>query len=333
MGRVTIRDVAELADVSVATVSAVINRNKYVSPELKRRVEQAIDQLGYTRDLVARSLRIKETKTIGLIFTNITSPIWPPLVRAAQKVAQQAGFDTFLVTTDEDVERESSSLNSLLAKQVDGILITPAFSEGYEHIREASLSIPIIAIERKVPGVECVITNNGEVTRRAVMHLIDHGYRRIGLVTIPLLGSNIGERIEGYRHTLREHGLYAPDLVREADFVGDTAFDLALDLISNKGVDAIFTTSQSTAMGALRAANRLGRRVPDDLALFGYDDVPWMEVVASPLSTIRQPAQDMSRLATELLLERLEGREPSGAAMHRLESSLIIRRSCGCCEE
>jgi DNA-binding LacI/PurR family transcriptional regulator len=106
-----------------------------------------------------------------------------------------------------------------------------------------------------------------------------------------------------------------------------------LDLISIKGVDAIFTTSQSTAMGVLRAANQLGCRVPDDLALFGYDDVPWMEVVSSPLSTIRQPAQDMSRLATELLLERPEGREPSGAAMHLLESSLVIRRSCGCCEE
>ncbi|NIV33830.1 MAG: substrate-binding domain-containing protein [Anaerolineae bacterium] len=332
MSRVTIRDVAELADVSVATVSAVINRNKYVSPELKRRVERAIDQLGYRRDLVARSLRIKETKTIGLIFTNITSPIWPPLVRAAQKVAQQAGFDTFLVTTDEDGEREKTSLSSLLAKQVDGILITPASSEGYEHIREASRSIPIIAIERKVPGVECVITNNGEITRQAVNHLIDHGYERIGLVTIPLLGSNIGERIEGYRRTLREHDLYDPDLVREADFVGDTAFDLALDLISIKGVDAIFTTSQSTAMGVLRAANQLGCRVPDDLALFGYDDVPWMEVVASPLSTIRQPAQEMATLATELLLERLEGREPSGAAMHMLESSLVIRCSCGCCE-
>lgn len=330
MGRVTIRDVADLADVSVATVSAVINKNKYVSPELKRRVERAIDQLGYRRDLVARSLRIKETKTIGLIFTNITSPIWPPLVRAAQKVAQQAGFDTFLVTTDEDVAREKMSLNSLLAKRVDGILITPAFSEGYEHIREASLSVPVIAIERKVPGVECVITNNQEVTRQAIRHLIDHGYQRIGMVTIPLLGSNLAERVGGYRRTLQEHGLYDPGLVREADFAGDTAFSLALDLISNTDVDAIFTTSQSTAMGALRAARQLGRRIPDDLALFGYDEVPWMEVVPSPLSTIRQPAQEMARLATELLLERLEGHDPLGVPVHMLESSLVIRRSCGC---
>jgi LacI family transcriptional regulator len=283
--------------------------------------------------LVARSLRINETKTIGLIFTNITSPIWPPLVRAAQKVAQQAHFDTFLVTTDEDVEREKISLNSLLAKRVDGILITPALSEGYEHIREAALSVPLIAIERKVPGVECVITNNEEISSQAVRHLIEHGYKRIGLVTIPLLGSNTAERVAGYRRILRDHGLYDPDLVRETDFVGETAFRLALDLMTNLNVDAIFTTSQSTAMGTLRAANHLGLRVPDDLALFGYDDVPWMEVVTSPLSTIRQPAQEMATLATELLLERLAGREPGGATMHILESSLIIRHSCGCGEK
>jgi LacI family transcriptional regulator len=327
--RVTIRDVAELAEVSVATVSAVVNQNKYVSPELQQRVEQAIDELGYRPNLVARSLKMRETKTIGLIFTNITSPIWPPLVRAAQKVAQHAGFDTFLVTTDEDVEREKVSLQSMLAKRVDGILITPALSDTYEHIQEAAFIVPVIAIERRVPGVECVLTNNEEISYQAVRHLVDHGYQRIGLVTIPILGSNIADRIAGYRRALLENGQYDPNLIRETDFAGNTSFNLSLELLSETKVEAIFTTSQSTAMGVLRAAGQLGRRVPEDLALVGYDDVPWMEVVSGPLSTVRQPVEGMATLATELLLQCLADRETCDVT-HTLESSLIIRRSCGC---
>lgn len=327
--RVTIRDVAKLADVSVATVSAVINKNKYVSPTLRLRVEQAIERLDYRPDLLARGLKIRETKTIGLVFTNTTSPIWPPVVRAAQRVAEQADFDTFLVTTDENAEREKRSLHSLLSKRVDGIVIAPAFSQYYEHVREISLSVPVVAIERRVPGIECVLTNNMDISYQAVSHLVEHGYQRIGLVTIPVLGANAADRVEGYRRALQENGLYNPSLIREVDFAGDTAFDLSLDLLSSIEVDAIFTTSQSTAMGALRAARQMGRRIPDDLALFGYDDVPWMEVVACPLSTTRQPAPEMAELATELLLKDLEGREPENTA-HILESSLVIRNSCGC---
>ena len=328
-GRVTMRDVAKLADVSVATVSAVVNEGKYVSPALRQRVEQAIEQLGYRRNLLARGLRVEETKTIGLVFTNVTSPIWPLLVRAAYGVAEQAGFDTFLVTTDEDVERERRALDNLLSKRVDGLVIAPAFSRNYEHIRRISLSVPVIIIERDVPGVEGVVTDNRAVSFRAVSHLVEHGYRRIGLVTIPLLGANAADRVEGYRRALLEHGLYDPNLVREVDFAGEQAFDLSLNLLSETDVDAVFTTSESTAIGVLRAAAKLGRRIPDDLAVFGYDDVPWMEVVASPLSTIRQPAQDVATLAMQLLLERLQGRE-SASTTHVVESSLIIRHSCGC---
>ena len=327
--RVTMRDVAKLAEVSVATVSAVINEGKYVSPALRQRVEQAIEQLGYRPNLLARGLRVEETKTIGMVFTNTTSPIWPPLVRGAYGVAEQAGFDTFLVTTDEDAEREKRALDNLLSKRVDGLVIAPAISRHYEHIRRISLSLPVITIERKVPGVEAVVTDNQEASFQAVGHLVDHGYRRIGLVTIPLLGANAADRVEGYRRALMEHGLYDPDLVREADFAGEKAFDLSLNLLSGTDVDAVFTTSESTAIGVLRAAARLGRRIPDDLAVFGYDDVPWMEVLASPLSTIRQPAHEVAELATELLMEHLHGREPDDTT-HVLKSTLVIRSSCGC---
>jgi LacI family transcriptional regulator len=279
--------------------------------------------------LLARSLKMQETKTIGLIFSNITSPIWPPLVRSAQKIAQQAGFDTFLVTTDENIEREQTSLQTLLAKQVDGLLISPAIADTHEHIQEAALTIPVIVIEREIAKVECYITNNEEITYQAVSHLIGHGYKRIGLVTIPVEAPNTAARVAGFQRALVEHGLYDPSLSRQVDFVGDSAFSLAMDLLSNTDVEAIFTTSQSTAMGVLRAANRLRRHIPNKLALFGYDDVAWMEVVNSPLSTIYQPIQEIAKLATERLLERMEGNEPRDT-VHVIESRLVIRHSCGC---
>lgn len=327
--RVTIRDVAQLAGVSTATVSAVINESKYVSPELDQRVRQAVDQLGYKTNWLARSLKVNETKTIGLVFTNITSPVVSAIVRAAYRMAEQAGFDTFLVATDEDTKREKTSLQSLLAKRVDGVVITPAFAQEYGHILQANKAVPVIVMERKVPGIECVTTNNEEVSYQAVHHLIEHGRRRIGLVTIPILGSNIDERISGYRRALDEYGLYDPELVREADFVGQAAFARSFDLMSRTDVDAIFTTSQSTVIGTLRAMRQLGKRIPGDLALFGYDDVPWMQVISSPLSTIRQPAEELAELAIKRLLECLRSNERS-ETIHVLESSLIIRQSCGC---
>jgi len=324
------REVAKLAGVSTATVSAVINQNKYVSPELRRRVEQAVDRLGYRPNLVARSLKLNETRTIGLVFTNITSPIWPPLVRTAQDMAERAGFDTVLITTDEDVERERVSIQSLLSKRVDGIVISPACAESHSHVLQASEIVPVVIFERKIHGLENVITNNEEISYQAVSHLIDHGRQRIGMVTIPVLGSNIAERNAGYRRALRENGLYDPTLVRETDFIGESALQLTLDLLQHSDIDAIFTTSQSTAMGAYRAIRQLARRIPDDMILYGYDDVPWMTVVDSPISTIRQPVEEMIRLAMRLLLDCLEeGRELTGA-VHTVASSLVIRNSCGC---
>jgi DNA-binding LacI/PurR family transcriptional regulator len=144
-----------------------------------------------------------------------------------------------------------------------------------------------------------------------------------------MLGSNIAGRLAGYTRALQEHGCYDPDLMREADFVGQAAFDLALDLLATTDVDAIFTTSQSTALGVVRAAQHLKRRIPEDLALFGYDDVPWMEVVCSPVSTIRQPAEGIAGEAMGQLLECLNGKAPCDT-VHVLESSLILRHSCGC---
>lgn len=321
-------DVARRAGVSTATVSAVINKNKFVSSELQRRVLVAIRDLDYRPNLIARSLKRQETRTIGMVYTNVTSPIWPVLVRTTQAIAQDAGLDVLLVVTDEDVEMEKTSLHSLISKRVDGIIITPALSD-FEHIRKAAQNVALVVLERTVEGLECVVTNNEEISYQAVTHLIDDGHQRVGLVTIPLLGSNTSDRVRGYERALQQQGIYDPSLIRVADFVGQNAGSLALDLLAGGGLDAVFTTSQSAALGVVHAANQLGRRIPTDLALFGYDDAPWMEVVTSPLSTVRQPVEEMGTKAMALLLERLEGRAVTNT-VHTVDSTLLIRHSCGC---
>jgi LacI family transcriptional regulator, galactose operon repressor len=327
--RVTIKDVARLAGVSVATVSAVLNANKYVSPELQRSVNDAIEQLGYRPNLVARSLKLNQTNAIGLIFTNITSAIWPPLVRAVQQCNQANGFDTILSTTDENVEVERQALDTLLAKQVDGILIAPAAGGAPEHIREAARRVPVIAIDRLVPGIESVTTDNQQATWAATAHLAEHGRRRIGIIAIPAIGSNNAARLAGYRKALEEQGLFDPALIREVDPFGRDAFSLTEDLLRHEQVDALLTTSQSTSIAALRAVNELGRRIPDDLALFCYDDTPWMEAVRPALSTVRQPIEEMGRLASDLLFGRLRG-APVSSESHVLSCHLEFRDSCGC---
>jgi len=180
-----------------------------------------------------------------------------------------------------------------------------------------------------VPGIECFVTNNETVSYQAISHLIGHGYQKIGLVTIPSSAPNTAARIAGYHRALSEHELYDANLIREVDFVGNTAFGLAHDLLSNTDVDAVFTTSQSTAMGVVQAANQLDRNIPNDLAIFGYDNVPWMEIISSPLSTTCQPIEIIAQRAISSLLERIMGNEPNDT-VHVVDSSLIIRHSCGC---
>lgn len=327
---ITITDVAKLAGVSVATVSVVINnKDKFVAPELRRKVLDAVAALNYKPNLVARSLKVKETKTIGLILTNITSPVTPPLVRTVQKLARENGFDTLIVSTEEDRKLEIDAVYNMLAKRVDGMIICPVISEDYEHIRYANALIPVITIERKIPLTSGVISNNKETSYNVTRHLIDHGRKNIALIALPVLGSNTQDRIDGYREAMREAGLYHPALIRETDYIGQSAFTVAQDLLIHDHVDAIITTSQSIALGAYKAAISLGKRIPEEVAIFGYDNVPWMEVVQPALSTTCQPIEKMASTACQILFDTMNSEETS-PKIEVIPSDLIIRNSCGC---
>jgi LacI family transcriptional regulator len=332
MGRktTTILDVTRLAGVSASTVSTVLNnKDKYVSPELKRRVLDAVRKLNYRPNLVARSLKLEETKSIGLIFPNIISPVMPPLVHTVQKLSQEAGFDTFVAITDEDPDKERAAINGMLAKRVDGLVICPVMRANNDILRYADSMVPVVLIERHTPEMDCVVTNNLTTSYRAVAHLVAHGRKHIALVTMKSFGTNTHERNEGYARALNEVGLFDETLIRETDFAGLAAIELTKELLAGLTVDAVFATSQSISLGAFIAIKQMGRKIPDDVALFGYDDVPWMEAVSPALSTTRQPIAAIAARACEILFERLAGK-PADQKMTVINSELVIRQSCGC---
>jgi DNA-binding LacI/PurR family transcriptional regulator len=328
--RVTITDVAHLAGVSVATASVVINNKaKYVAPVLRRRVLEAVQSLNYQPNLVARSLKVQETRTIGLILTNITSPVTPPSVRLVQHYAREHGFDMLLAATEEDLNLERSIVANMLSKRVDGLILCPADSDAVEHLQYAASLIPVVAIERAVPGACSVVTDNDATSYAAAAHLVAHGRQRIGLIHMPLQGSNTRQRVGGFRHALIDRGCYLPELFCETDYVGSSAFDLACTLIAKRRADAVMATSQSIAMGVVRACKHLGVEAPADVAVFGYDDVPWMELTTPPVSTTQQPIAEIAQRACEILFATLGG-QPSPPEVEVIPSRLILRASCGC---
>jgi len=328
--RATINDVAKLAGVSTSTVSVVINnKEKYISPKLREKVNHAISVLNYQPNLLARGLKIQETKSIGLILTNITSPVIPPMVRNVQRIAQQEGFDTFIVASEENIKTQNDAIRSMLAKRVDGLIICPVISEEYKIIQNAVDLIPVVTVERPLPGTSSVFTNNKETTYKIASHLIEHGYRNIGLIQMQVFGSNTRDRIEGYQQALIEHQLYNPDLIRETDYVGQSAFNAMQDLLRTNKIDAIMTTSQSIALGVFKAIMALGMKIPEDIAVFGYDDLPWMEVVEPKISTTRQPIKEIAIKSCEILFSALTNGDES-IQSHCIDTEIIFRRSCGC---
>jgi LacI family transcriptional regulator len=328
--RTTIHDVARLAGVSISSVSVVVNnKDKYISPQLRKKVEDAINTLNYQPNLVARSLKIQQTKSIGLIVTNITSPIIPPLVRTVQKFAQQKGYDTFIVSSEEDAKIQNAAIRSMLSKRVDGLIICPTLSDDNEWVLNAILSVPVVSVERQLPKTSSVFTNNKETAYQIASHLIGHGYQKIGMITMQVFGSNTRERIDGYQRALIEHQMLHPDLIRETDFVGLSAYDAAIDLIKTQKIDAIMAASQSITLGTYKAVMDMGLRIPDDISIFGYDDLPWMEVIRPSISTTHQPIQEIATKACDILFGELESGDKS-IESHCIDTDLVIRESCGC---
>jgi LacI family transcriptional regulator len=330
----TIHDVAKRAGVAPITVSRVINNSGYLSRETRQRVEAAIAELEYVPNRLARSLRSKRTNTLALVLTDITNPFFTTLARGVEDTASDAGYTVIFCNTDESEAEERKYVQVLLQQQVDGILLVPAANTGESIESIQKQNTPLVVLDRRPPpaaAVDTVHCENEAGAYQLVKLLLDLGHRRIGILSGPIGVSTADDRLAGYRRAMREADLRDEEqLVVYGSFSQASGYDLMCDLLqAEPRPTAVFAANNLIGIGALKAVQAAGLRVPDDVALVSFDDLP-PTLLTFPFFTVAaQPAYDMGRRATELLLSRLRGAAPEHAREIILPVELIVRQSSG----
>lgn len=329
----TISDVAKRAGVSPVTVSRVINCVGNVSPATQQRVEQAIDDLGYVPSGVAQSLRSKRTRSLALIVPDIQNVFWTTVARGVEDAAQGRGYSVFLCNTDENAAKQQRYLDVVIGQRVDGVLIAPYSSEGGDLARLRDRNIPTVVIDRYIDSweVDSVSGDSLSGARALVSHLIALGHRRIAILAGPAAASTAVDRVAGYRLAFAEAGIAEdPRLIRFGEYKsasGEHMMAQALD--SGAAPTAVFAANNAIAMGVIDELARRGLRIPQDIALVSFDDLPDTARLFPFLTVAVQPAYEIGANAAELLLNRLEGDASAPPRHIVLPVHLIIRHSCG----
>ena len=329
---ITIRDVAKHAGVSVATVSRVINGTEGVSGDMRGRVQQSIQSLGFEPDFLAQSWRTRVTRTIAAVISDNTSPHHGILLREAGAVALAHDYGLILCITYFDPEIENRYLRMLRLRRVDGVLLNN-MGDCREHVRKfTEAGVPVVLINRPLceygPLVDAVVVDSYRGAFDLVDHLIRVGHRRIAMVYDQSLHEyHRCERLRGYREALCAHGLaYDPDLVHWGDFQhGQMLGDWLQD---SPRPTALFAAGHGTGLATMTELRARGLRIPEDIAFAMYDDVRWGAFIDPPLTLVRNPADQVGRMAMELLFARLADRTRPPQEV-KLQPNLVVRRSCG----
>ena len=331
-----IYDVARRARVSAATVSAVVNDSAYVSPLLRARVEEAVGELDYRPNSVARSLAQQRTRIIGMVALNIANPFWPAVVRGVEDAVRARGYELLLANSDDDADKEAQDLRLFLAKRVDGILLTKACGRlpADPHAQLESSGVPVVQLMRLGTGLRSdVVTVDEEGgAYEAVSHLLRLGYTRIGMLNGPNVSTS-RRRLAGYKQALESHRRKVDqDLVVASDFRVEAGYESGIALLRRRP-DAVFVANYLMAVGFMQALRQYQLRCPEDIGLVTCDDHPWLDAFSPRLTTINLPKYEIGRRAAELLLDALQ--PPASAPKRRavkivtLKTSLRIRESCG----
>ncbi len=322
-----IKDVAEAAGVSTATVSRVLSNGLHVRPEVRERVLLAIEQLGYRPNLVARSLRSQQSSTIGLILSDISNPFFSSLSRAVEDTAYEQGFNVVLCNTDENPEKETSYLNLMRDTNVAGAIIAPT-RQTTATLMNSELPFPTVIVDRSIPNgdIDVVMLDNVDAAYRLTTHLIEQGYQRIAALCSDM--STGLERQLGYEKALRAHSL-APraEYVKYVAPKIETGYAATLKMLDlSQSPDALFTVNSLLAAGALRAIRERNLIIPDEIALVTFDETTWADLVQPAITLISQPTYEMGRAAAELLLQRIA--DPTRSTRQViLKGQLLVRGS------
>lgn len=333
----TMKDVAAHAGVSIATVSRVMGGKGGVRPELERRVRQSVEALGYRPNQAARRLRERKARIIGVLVSDIQIPFFASIVVGIDRVLQEAGYLPLLGNTFDSLASEKAHLDNFLSEGVTGVIFAAVNSQdvsNYSRLVEAG--IPLVAIDR-TPGdlqVDTVQVANQQATYRAVRHFIQEGHQRIALIAGPSQISTAVERQAGYEQALQSAGLpLDPALIQVGGYTlegGHRAMRALMEIPDRP--TAVFIANNVMTLGALQYVNEQALEIPGDIAVIGYDDMPWAASLRPPLTVVAQPDYEIGVLAARLMLDRI--REPESSYKHiTLDARLVLRASCTCCKE
>ena len=328
----SIRDVAELAGVSVSTVSHVINETRFVREDTQAKVLAAMKDLGYQHNRLASSLRRKDkrTNTMGLLIPDSTNPFFAEVLRGVEDACYDAGFSVFLCNSDNDPEKEYNYIEVLIGKQIDGIVLVSAgtYGESLSLLKEKAL--PFVLVDRKVSGSEndSVLADNKVGGYQATKYLIELGHKRIGCIGGPSLLNPSAARVDGYKQALAEYDLLDENLIFRGDFRAQSGTDASRAMFELENPPtAIFACNDMMALGALHAADEANLNVPNDISIVGYDDIPLASFTRPQLTTIAQPGQEMGLEAAKMLISRIDN--PNLPPRQKLLSTLlVVRNSC-----
>ena len=305
----TIADVAQRAGVGVSTAARALSGHGYVAPATRERVLETANELGYVANRVARSLRTRSTRMLGLLVADVENPFYSVIAKNVESVAKEAGYHVILCNDNDEAAEEREYLTILEGMGIEGLIITPTSRNRRDLERLGQKGMAIVQIDRQVKGLrtDAILADNEGGARAAVDHLVAKGHTRIGILAGPGDVTTGRLRLDGFLAAMAAHGLEVPaDRIRSCSFRRDHAVQEARALL--EGPDrptAVFATNNILAESVLLAVEELGLRVPGDVSLVAFDDMPWMSMTSPKITAIRQPVADMARTATDLILRRL----------------------------
>ncbi|PSU20004.1 substrate-binding domain-containing protein [Photobacterium kishitanii] len=328
----TMKDIAKLAGVSTSTVSHVINKTRFVSEEISLRVNNAAKELHYSGpSVLARSFKVNRTKTLGMLVTTSTNPFFGEVVKGVERSCYQNGYSLILCNTEGDHQRMRESINTLLQKRVDGLILMCSSLEGeridvFEHYPD----IPVVVMDwgPMLFTSDKIQDNSLRGGYMATQYLIESGHTDIGCITGPLIRHQAQMRYEGYKRAMNEaHLRFNSHWIIESDFECEGGYDAFMKMHHNGTLpSAIFVSNDMMAMGVINAANECGIQIPNDLSIIGYDDIHIAKYMSPALTTIHQPKYRLGQAAVETLLKRLDT-QMSDTQVIQLEPTLVTRNS------
>ena len=322
----SIKDVASEAGVSTATVSRVLSNKPYITADMRDRVMVAVQKLGYRPNQVARSLRSQQSTTIGLIVSDVCNAFFTDVSRTVEDCAYEQGYSVFLCNSDGDEKKELIYLHEMYDKKVAGVIISPT-QKTCDNLSRLNLTLPTVVYDRIIKGcdVDTIIIDNVDAAYHLAQHLITSGYKRIAGIFVNGVYTGITRR-EGFEKAIKEAN-YEQPLIEITQTSINAGYAATMKLLSlSPRPDAIIATDNLVLEGSMQAIIELGLRIPTEVGLAGFDDVSWMTLVQPPLTVIRQPTDEIGRMAVDLIMRRIEN--PTRPPLQvTLKSQLIIRGS------